>query len=165
MGHHVAVVRAAGEHARPIRPDELRQLSQGHADFVVESGVSRQGRPTQVLVHGRDSSAPCRLQFDEDSGELWMANPTRAELDIMLRVAHALGGRVRDDGFRTFRTATDTWIHPDDEVARSASIDLNRAHVQRKWRMDRVWWCVRGGALLLLVAGAASAWLADASGW
>lgn len=88
-----------------------------------------------------------------------MANPDPEHIDVMLEIADALGGRVRDDELQSFRTVTDTYLHPDDEAALDAFHAFNRRGVQRKRRMDLAWWCVRGGALILLAAGSLSVWL------
>jgi hypothetical protein len=63
--------------------------------------------------------------------ELWTKNPTEATLSVMLQFATHLGARVRGDELETYRTPTETYLHPDDAAAKDEGKRDTRALIRR----------------------------------
>lgn len=158
MGYHVAVVRTLDGRKSPIQAEELQRFVEVHPDFRILRRASGKGAPLLVLAHHGLGSSISELQFDEQEGELWAKDPLPADIDVMLMTARALGGRVVGEDFQTFRTATDTYLHADDKAGHDAANAVNHAFLQRKRRIDMVRWCIRGGALAVLVLGLVLTW-------
>jgi hypothetical protein len=79
-----------------------------------------------------DSEEPVALWFS--GGEIWTKNPTEATIEQMLLIAEHLKARVRGDEFETYRTPTDTYLHPDDAEKYAKS----RKEVERIIRSTRI---------------------------
>lgn len=159
LGNHVAVVRTFDRQNRPIQADELHSFVQTHYGFEIAKRTSRKGEHMLVLMRSGEETSRCELEFDDQAGELWMKNPEPTDIDIMLEIAGALGGRVRNDDLETFRTPTEVYVHADDQAAHDAAWAITRDFLQKKRRTDRIWWMLRVGGLLIFILGVLATWL------
>lgn len=154
MGYHVSIVRTSGGTGKPITAQEVINFASKSSGFRIEHPLTPKG-PCTVLVYSRDGRDICGLQLDEHDGVLWTKNPEDDELEIMLSIAIALGGRVRGDVNETYRTVSDTYIHPDDQADREVA-KAEDARFRRAWqRRQTIWRWVQIFAALTLVIGLA----------
>jgi hypothetical protein len=152
MGYHVSIIRTTSGSGNPITIQEIIDLADKSPGFRVENQSSPSGS-CALLVYSRHGLDVCGLQLDERAGVLWTKDPEGDALEVMLNVAAALGGRVRGDGNETYRTASDTYFHPDDQADREAA-KAEDARSLRTWRGRRaVWRWVQMFAALTLVIG------------
>ena len=122
MGYHVTILRTKGKRTVPISMEEVLALPavfpQWKYDADQEGLVSLDER----------EDAPA-LWFSD--GELWTSNPSDETLTAMIAIADHLGARVRGDEMETYRTATESYLHPDDVDAKAESDAETRALLRR----------------------------------
>lgn len=109
MGKHVTILRTHAGTRRPLQPAEIA------------AALARLGSPYVLMP---DARADARLidptaQDDTDvmflqAGELWASDPGNALLALMVDLARELEARVRDETLQTYRSAAETYLHPDD---------------------------------------------------
>lgn len=152
MSRDVSIVLGPGpSRLQPIAYAQLQDLAARRTDVelrVAETGTKAKRDTVLVDPTGR---IPGELLFID--GRLQIRDPERVTLLWMLELAAELGGRVRDNTLKTYRTASDTYRHPDDDSAR-----LQLAGAIRKARkVDRspprsklyssLWWVAVAAAL------------------
>jgi hypothetical protein len=109
MGKHVTILRTRAGIRRPLEPAEIA------------AALARLGSPCVLMPDARADARLIDPTAPDDSevlflqaGELWASNPDDALLALMLDLARELGGRVRDEALQTYRSGTETYVHPDD---------------------------------------------------
>lgn len=109
MRKHVTLLRTRGGMPHPIEPEELvRALRRMGSPYVLAPDARADAR----LV---DPASPDGVDvIFVQAGELWASDPDDALLATLIGLARELGGRVRDDGFVTYRGVDETYLHPDD---------------------------------------------------
>lgn len=141
----------------PIPLARLTELAAVRADVELRTVDSRIGNKPDVIVVDPTGKVPGELLFYD--GRLQIRDPEPGTLDWMLQLAAALGGRVVDNTCRTYRSAHETYVHPDDRAARARlakavrkARKLDRQPVRRR-RPAAIWGVVAVvilGALLVL---------------
>jgi hypothetical protein len=133
VGYHVEILRTREGQQDPLREEEIRSLAAVMPDAQI-APPSLQGGVLELVI-GSSEPPPVRLLLQD--GRLWTKNPEVYEIEMMIDVARRLGARVRGDELETYRTPTDTFVHPDDraEVDRSTSESRRLAVLRRKRRM------------------------------
>lgn len=139
MGYHVTILRSAAGRQQPITLDEARAAAASLDGWEYTDSPPGFARECEEGV----------LSLRYSDGELWTKNPGAWELDQMVRFASALGARVRGDEFETYRSADDTYNHPDDvqlaKEAGDASRPLLEAHLREQRR-------IRNGIIAFFIA-------------
>jgi len=146
MGYHITILRTEQGKNIPIRIDEIKKLKDSFPGSDIEPPSLKGGQLD--LVISRDSSHSYR--FILQHGRLWTKNPEDDEIEIMLEIAKQLNARVLGDELETFRTVTDTYLHPDD----IEEFNRHQAESRHSIRHTRnVQWAIKFIALLFLVIG------------
>jgi hypothetical protein len=113
----VSIIRAPlPTHRGPISERELEALAAERSDVALyrrQSGT--RGKNETILVRLPQDSATASLTHF--NGRLIIENPDQETLGWMLGLAADLDARVRRSGYRTYRTPTETYVHPEDEGA------------------------------------------------
>jgi hypothetical protein len=129
MGYHVAIVRTRDGKAAPLSEEEVRALAGVFPGARIEP-PSLKGAALDLVV--RDAGAG-QFRWLLQGGELWTSDPEDEEIESMIQAAAALGARVRGDEWETYRSASETFVHPDDRAqadrrqAGAAGLDRRRA--------------------------------------
>jgi hypothetical protein len=152
MGYHVSIVRTAEGKAAPINQEEIRKFAEQSSAFRVDR-VPTPGGHCMVLSCLQDQTVILGLNIDTEDGRLWTKNPTETQLKVMIEVASAIGARVRGDEYETYKTASETYTHPDDLAALSAGRQVDREYLLSSRRKRKIWLLVQIGAAALFVAG------------
>jgi hypothetical protein len=137
MGYHLRVLRGTAE------PEISQQ----------EFAAAVRATPSLVLD---DDECSARFIRDGDlrstiflsDGEAWTNTAEEDVLEVMLLLAKSLKARVRGDNNESYRSVSETYIHPDDieEVAEE------KADYQRWKRRNLVWNTVRFSLLGIVLA-------------
>lgn len=110
-----------------------------------------------ALVSLANEDAPALWLND---GKLWTTNPSEDTLTAMIAFAGHLGARVRGDELETYRTATETYLHPDDTEAKAHSSAKTRALIRRaRFKSFVLHVAIFGSFALLVVVFAKLGWL------
>jgi hypothetical protein len=138
MSYHVTILRTSGKQTVPITKEEAVGLPKAFPDWKYDSDQD-------ALVSATGNEA---LWFSD--GELWTKNPSNDTVTSMLALAEHLGARVRGDELETYRTATETYLHPDDAEAKVESdADLEAWSRREKLKLWVIRFAVIGLAVLL----------------
>lgn len=109
MGKHVTILRTHTGTRRPLEPAEIAAaLTRLGSPYVLMPDARADARLTDPTA--QDDTGVMFLQ----AGEVWASNPGDALLALMLDLARELEARVRDEALRTYRSADETYVHPDD---------------------------------------------------
>lgn len=150
----VSIVLGAGpSRANPLRLEQLVALARQRTDVEVRVGdTGSRAERDWVLV---DPNGKARGVLTLIDGRLLTPNPDPTTLQWMLDLAEALNGRVVDSTRRTYRTPTETYIHPDDAAARRRLVrEVRRA--RSSWPPDTVTltkWVIVGAFVVLATVG------------
>jgi hypothetical protein len=130
----------------PILYSQLENLAARRSDVelrLADTGTKAKRDTVLVDPTGR---IPGELLFID--GRLQIPDPGHSTLEWMIELAHELGGRVKDNSLKTYRTALDTYRHPDDEDARlqlATAIrharKIDKAPPRTK-ALSLIWWAV-----------------------
>lgn|SRR5574341_342236 len=112
MSYHVTILRTSGKRAIPITKEEVVGLAKAFPEWKYDVNQD-------ALVSVSESDEAPALWFSD--GELWTKNPSNDTVTSMLALAKHLGARVRGDELETYRTANNTYLHPDDAGAKEES--------------------------------------------
>ena len=123
MGYHVTIIRAA-----PIKRDEVIALASASREWKYDS-------EQDALVFRHDNTEAIALWFSY--GEIWTKNPSEETITKMISIADKLKARVRGDEMETYRSATETYIHPED-AREKASADAEAEASAWRFRL-RQW--------------------------
>jgi len=121
MGYHVTTLRTRQGRPSPIAREEVEATVGARPALQASPG---EGRTLEVTVKALGEESPLLVWQD---GELWAKNPEAETLRLMLDLAGSLGARVRGDELETYRTPTETYVHPDDAaLVRQANADVRK---------------------------------------
>lgn len=137
MGYHLRLLRGIDE------PD-ISQQEFAAAVRAIPSLVLDDDECSARFV--RDGSLRSTIFLSD--GEAWTNNAEEDVLEVMLLLAKPLKARVRGDNNESYRSVSETYIHPDDveEVA------TEKADYQRWKRRNLVWNILRFSLLAIVVA-------------
>ena len=133
MGYHVAIVRTNGEDVSPLSEHEITEAAKESAVLSFDG---------EFLFKRGDVF----LSFS--NGELWLKNPGESEIEDMVALASKLKARVRGDELETYRSATESYTHPDD-ARLLASLQLQTKAL--KAATKRRQWLLNGSVLAFFV--------------
>lgn len=110
MGYHVEILRS-GRKENAIDEQEIESVIAGQFGFIIE----RDNTGAIVQLRKRTAAGTMVLVY-EPPAALWMKDPDRNALQLMIDIAGALrrGARVRNDEFQTYLTVDQTYTHPAD---------------------------------------------------
>lgn len=121
MGYHVTILRSRDRRQVPIPRADVEAALASRPDLAAAPG---DGGALEITVPALGDASPL-LVFED--GELWTKNPDDATLALMLELATALDARVRGDELETYRSADETYVHPDDAAVLAASkVDVTK---------------------------------------
>lgn len=149
MGYHVTILRTQKGKPDPITKSEVESLmgiypgSQLHPDERNREVIN-----VEIVRDGKDV---VWLAFQ--NGELWTKNPGDNEIQAMIDIANHLGARVRGDDFGTFKTLTESYIHPDDQDEYEQAHADSRRAIARVKRNRMISWIIKLTAFAVLVIG------------
>lgn len=152
MGYHVHILRTLSGEKIPITVEEVSQTLAGNSGFRMNKDVDGN---VIVEMPGEEEIPPC-LWFSE--GELWTKNPDEKTIDAMCELAKLLDGRVRGDELESYHSASEAYLHPDDEAERAEVARLGNEARDRTKRRSLVMNCCIFGtfAVLGLIAATCS---------
>lgn len=136
MGYHLTVLRTEGFRTLPIPRSE----------FVAEAR-----RMPELILSVDETSAgyiragELRATIFWTEGVLWTKVPDEDVVTVLISLAERLQARVRGDDLETYRSAHETYVHPDD----AQHIAQRDAQVARIRFRERVWSVTR---VIVLVA-------------
>jgi hypothetical protein len=138
MGYHLTILRTSQGIIDPISSEEVRGLADRLDGAQIEPCSLKDGELNLVILrNGR-----LAYRFVLQSGKLWAKNPEDDEIQVLIDIASQLGARVRGDEFETFRTPTDTYVHPDDkpliQKAEEAATQIKKTARHRQWILNLV---------------------------
>ncbi|WP_347887819.1 hypothetical protein ABHF54_07945 [Nitrosomonas europaea] len=125
---------------QPITLEQLTALAARRADVEVRTAETGTKVKKDLVVVDPTGTAPGELLFFD--GRLQIRDPADATLRWMLVLAQELGGRVRDNTGKTYRSPDEKYVHPDDEEARkrlavsireARKIDQAPSKPKRRW--------------------------------
>jgi hypothetical protein len=145
MGYHVAIVRTRDGKAAPLSEEEVRALAGIFPGARIEP-PSLKGAALDLVV--QDAGAG-QFRWLLQGGELWTSDPEDEEIEKMIQAAAALGARVRGDEWETYRSAAETFVHPDDR----AHVDQQKAGSAGFRRRRAVMLAIQITAAAVFVAG------------
>jgi predicted nucleic acid-binding Zn ribbon protein len=109
VGYHVTILRSNADGEIPISRDEVVKLVESRPDLSIWKDA-----PDSLEIVGKT-----KLDFESfliwQDGYIWTKNPDRDVVYQMVEMAEALNARVRGDSLETYKTAEESYIHPDDE--------------------------------------------------
>lgn len=141
MSYHVTIVRTNGKRTIPITKEEVVGLAKAFPEWTYDEDQ-------EALVSVDESDEAPALWFSD--GELWTKNPSNDTVTSMLALAKHLGARVRGDELETYRTANDTYLHPDDaEKNEESEADLQAWRRREQLKLWTIRATVIGVAALL----------------
>jgi hypothetical protein len=133
MGYHLRILRSAGEPA--ITPQEFAAAVRATPSLVLDDdGFSArfiQNKETRATIFFHD-------------GEVWTNMAEEDVLQGMIFLAHSLNARVRGDYGESYRSLTETYVHPDD----AADVAARASRYQHWQRRNLIWNVLRFGVLL-----------------
>ena len=135
MSYHVTILRTNGNRTIPITKEEVAGLARAFPEWKYDADQD-------ALVSVSESDEAPALWFSD--GELWTKNPSNDTVTSMLALARHLGARVRGDELETYRTANDTYLHPDDAEAKQET----EAEFETWRRRERLkLWAIRAAVI------------------
>lgn len=154
MPKDVSIVPGAVPSRRqPLQRAALEALAARRADVALREADIGTKAGRDLVIVDPTGRIPGELLFID--GRLQIRDPAPETLQWMIELAEVLGGRVVDNTLMTYRTATDTYRHPDDADARkhlAGAIREARRLDQSPARArvySSIWWGVM--ALVLVV--------------
>jgi hypothetical protein len=120
VSYHVSILRTTGKRTVAITPEDVQSLAREFPGWTYDVG-------RKTLASEAEDGVALWLS----NSELWTKNPSEATLGVMLQFATRLGARVRGDELETYRTATETYLHPDDAAAKAKANTDTRALIRR----------------------------------
>ena len=142
MSYHVTILRSSAGTQLPITLQEAQTAAES-----VGGWTFRDSPPTFCLdVEGHSLSLWYR------DGELWTKNPDSWAVGNMIQLANSLGARVRGGEFETYRSADDSYNHPDDRVLKKKAEIASQESVEAFSRLEkRVRYGIYGFFIILAV--------------
>jgi hypothetical protein len=134
MGYHLTILRTEAGELVPISTEQF-----GAAVLHVPALHLDDDALSARLVEGGSLKAVLTL----DEGTVWTNVADAQTIAVMLQLAHRLDARVRGDEWETYRSPTETYVHPDD----SAFVERERAQRTTRARKRFIWKAVRAVVL------------------
>lgn len=133
MGYHVTILRTQDRQTVPIAKVEVLELAKIFPEWTYDANQD-------ALVSTEERAEAPVLWFSE--GKLWTTNPSDETLASMIALANHLHARVQGDEFETYRTANETYLHPDDaqekaEADAAVGTLIRRTH-RKQWLLNAV---------------------------
>lgn len=138
MGYHITILRA------PSAPIQAGELAQAIGRMSGRLAVDRDAQPDPVVYDPAKGEQGEIMVFED--GQLWAKNPSEEFLRLMIELAGLLGARARGDELETYRSADETYDHPDDRELITEAAQLSRELARRQRRRD---WISRIAPLLV----------------
>ena len=137
MGYHLRILRGTTE--PDINQDEFAAAVRAIPSLVLDDD----GSSARFVQEGT-----LRSTIFLSDGEAWTNTAEDDVLEVMLLLAKPLKARVRGDNNESYRSVSETYIHPDDieEVA------AEKADYQRWKRRNLVWNIARFSLLAIVLA-------------
>lgn len=111
MGYHLTILRTEGRKQLPIPVGEIEQAIAGLPEWKLS-------RDRKNLSYKAPDGFGFRLNFNAEDGELWQKGDevltSDRAMDLMVALAERLSARLRGDEFETYRSAQESYAHPDD---------------------------------------------------
>ena len=85
-------------------------------------------------------------------GELWTKSPDERCIAAMIGLANLLEARVRGDELETYRTPTETYLHPDDRTVAKQAQQINEGYAKKVHRRKLLFRSYQIATLLALLA-------------
>ena len=101
----------------PIRLEQLEALAARRKDVALRIADTGSRGKKDVVVIDPSGQVPGKLLFID--GRLQSRDPEQKTVEWMLELASELGGRVKDNTLRTYRSPNETFRHPEDRDARA----------------------------------------------
>jgi hypothetical protein len=139
MGYHVELA------ASPARPITWAELSRAARDVGWQ--VSEDD---QDIVLTREGRLLTRLNFSD--GEAWVKTPNDEVLEALIDLAARMGLRLRGEEGESYRSLTETYIHPDDRQAHAVA-NAPSPFLKQRQRRRLVWNIVRVVMLIVVALG------------
>jgi hypothetical protein len=130
---------------RPITTDDVFKLPTYFENMKI---VERTGKIR--IINTLNGNANFIANFDEENGEISCEHPDQFAFSMMLKFAKFLGGRVVDQGYRTFQSEYDIGIfHPLDKP-RMEAMRWQNAKVGLRARAPFVLWILAVAGIFFL---------------
>lgn len=111
------VLGASPSRLNPIRQEQLEVLAARRKDVALRIADTGSSGKRDVVVIDPSGRVPGELLFID--GRLQICDPEQKTLQWMIELASELGGRVKDNTLRTYRSPNETFRHPEDRDARA----------------------------------------------
>jgi hypothetical protein len=128
MSYHVTILRILKGKQVPIDLDEVMAAAG-------EMGAWQYTASPPTFEH-RGEEGTSTLWYQD--GELLGKNPELWTLELMLALANKLDARVRGDEYETYRTADNTFFHPDDRALRKKDEAHSKTLLAQSMREQRL---------------------------
>lgn len=145
MGTQVEILRS-GRQDSAIKEEEIEAVLGERFGFHIERNADG-----GVLRMRKKSLHEDLVLVYEPPATLWTKDPDKDALQLMIEIAGALrkGARVRNDEYKTYLTAEQTYIHPDDADYFKLDVDTSATPLRAlDWRKQLA---KAPGVILLLV--------------
>lgn len=142
MGYHVTILRTQERQTIPIAKVEVLELAKIFPKWTYDANQD-------ALVSTDEHAEAPALWFSE--GKLWTTTPSDETLTSMIALANHLHARVRGDEFETYRTANETYLHPDDAQEKAEADAAVGTLIQRTHRKQRLFNAILFGSLISVV--------------
>lgn len=119
MSYHVSIIRDGA-----VSFAELEVAVKG---FCGEGGITK---PSDHALSVQTETGHEVILF-VSNGEIWVERPGREEIAFLLKIADAIGGRVRGDELETYRTPDETYVHPDDVLEKREQQNIGEKMLMR----------------------------------
>jgi hypothetical protein len=153
MGYHVSIIRT--KNGRPLPISEM--------DVITALGNdprwSYEKQSSSAILSDPDNGDICLWLQD---GELWTKNPDERGINAMIALANLLEARVRGDELETYRTSTETYLHPDDQTDAKQAQQINERYAKRARKRNLLFRSYQVITLLTLLVFAAMHFLRKA---
>lgn len=136
MGYHLTILRTVRRQLSPISPAELKDAVASLPGWAFQVQVDGPSEPQVTFsLHGREI-----VTLWHRNGEWWTPTPPEAALQPMVDLANRLQARLRGDEGETYRSAEDSYAHPDDlmehAVSRAGANPALRKARRRRWLIN-----------------------------
>lgn len=150
MSYHLTILRTEKGNKVALQRNEVESAIGEINELQITSST-----PTLLdIAYTTDDEVTSVLRYQD--GEIWTRYPDNPKtMDMLLRLAELLNARVRGDEFETYRSATETYHHPDDKKiigrAKADSKTIIRRTQRRQWILN----------LSVVTFGVLMAWLVN----
>ena len=137
MGYYLTILKTDGRQQVPITIDEVESAVANLHGWKLD-------RDNCTVDYSRVGTDSFYMNYSPDPGELWQKASehlcSNASMTQLLALANALSARLRGDEMETYRTSSQTYIHPDDlqDIRQQEILSKNllQSHNKRKLIWD-----------------------------